>query len=615
MTLNEMINENNIILELKSTKKKDILIEMIDTIYKSNLISEEDIGIFYDVINDRENINSTAIGKGIAIPHGVSSVIKKPVIVVARSKKGVHFDSIDKKPVKLFFMIALPTSFTDKHLSIISELSKLLLEDSMIEDVLRAQTAEDIRNTLLCPQKNIIASENDELPLIVAITACPTGIAHTYIAESELKKSAATFGYNIKIETHGNKGVRNKLSEDDIKKSIGVIIASDLTIDTSRFKHKKIIETSVSEGVRNSDNLIKEISNSTNAQHDSSSINTIYKHLLTGFSYMMPFAMVGAIALSFSMLFSFLLESPSSTTNVTGFLEFSYSIFNSVGIISYGLMPLIISGFIAFSIADKSALILGFIFGGFYAINETSIIGAIFTGYAAGYLLISIKLLLSKLPTSLSPLRDILLYPLFGFIGMVVITAISAPLLKYITDLIIINLHNFGNFKTIVISIVIAFMMNYDLGGPINKIAYIASVSLLFSSSKTGGSPLMTAVMVSGMIPPLSIYLSIKIFKCDFSIPLKDNDLLVKGLSFVSESALPFVKLNSKILKVCFIIGASFSNILIVSNDIKTLFPHGGFFIFGLSSSPLLLTFFTIVGSLLSAILIYLLLDKLKISA
>lgn len=623
MNINELLKKDVMIMDLKATTKEGVIDEMVQDLYDHGYIT--DIDTFKKGILAREAQTSTGLGDGIAMPHAKNEAVKEATVVFAKSNQGVDYESLDGQPAYLFFMIAAPANANDTHLQALAALSRLLINPEFIQQLKDAKTPDEVQQLFAQAEKaheEAEAKDNNATvdtskPFVVAVTACPTGIAHTYMAEDALKKKAAEMGVEIKVETNGTEGIKHRLTSEDISRAVGVIVAADKNVEMARFDGKHLVNRPVSDGIRKTEELITEAtdgkapiyhaSKEDRSEEDDSTESAsgsvgqqIYKHLMNGVSHMLPFVIGGGIAIAISFLLDQMIGVPQDSLSQLGSYNDIAHYFNTIGNAAFGFMLPVLAGFIASSIADRPGLIVGFAAGalansgvGIGVLEpkaSAGFLGALLGGFIAGYVILFLKKIFKNLPKSLDGIKSILFYPVFGLI----ITGFIMLLINIPMAIINTGLNNFLNSlsgtNAALLGILLGAMMAVDLGGPINKAAYIFGTGTLASTVATGGSTVMAAVMAGGMVPPLAIFFATLMFKNKFSKTDRDAGLtnLVMGLSFITEGAIPYAAADPVRVLPGFIVGSALSGGLVAGFGIKLMAPHGGIFVLPLVSQPLL---------------------------
>ena len=621
MNIIDLLTKDAMILNLKATTKKEAIDEMVQQLYDSGRIN--DINIFKEGILKREAQTSTGLGDGIAMPHSKNKAVVKPTVLFAKSEKGVDYEALDGQPVYLFFMIAAPEGANDTHLQALAALSGLLMDQEFTKKLKNANSKEEILNLFADAGKEQtektpkeISENNDNF--LVAVTACPTGIAHTYMAEKALYQAAEKLGVAIKVETNGSDGVKHRLTADEIKKAKAVIVAADKKVEMDRFDDKPLLNRPVSDGVRKAEELINTaLSNNVpiyhsqnnqendekTSQNTTSVWQTIYKHLMNGVSTMLPFIIGGGIMVALSFLIDQTMGVPKDQLANLGHYHMAAKYFNEIGNAAFAFMLPILSGFIAQSIADRPGLVAGFVAGSLANTGGAGFLGALVAGFTAGYIVNGIKFIFHKLPASLAGIRTIMLYPLFGVMASGFATLLINIPMKAVNTGLNNFLESMNGTSAVLLGMLLAGMMAVDLGGPVNKAAYVfATGSLTAHALANHGSIVMAATMAGGMVPPLAIFFASVFFKNKFNKKDRDAGLsnIVMGLSFVTEGAIPFAAADPLRAIPSFVIGSAITGGLVGLSSIKLMAPHGGIFVVMLSTNPILYLVYILIGAVIS---------------
>lgn len=608
--ITQVLKPNLVIFNLNASSKDEVLTEMAQKLSQEGIVANE--MSFIETLKEREAISTTGVGDGIAIPHGRSSVVSESVVVFGRSDTGIDFASMDGKPAHLFFMIATPENSGDDHLSILSTLSGLLMKSEVQEAIRTASTydelveAFDIDNE---PKQEVVDSES----FVVAVTACATGIAHTYMAAEKLQETAKNKGIAIKVETNGSSGVGNRLTQDDIKNADAVIVAADINVEMNRFNGKKLIKVPVASAISHPDSLIDKAlteadvytASSTDSSNEESEGSNLYKHLLNGVSHMLPFVVGGGILIAIAFMLDQLIGVPTAELGQLGSYNAFPAILKDIGGQAFGFMLPVLAGYIAYSIADRPGLVVGFVAGGIASTGGAGFLGALIGGFLAGYTMNMIKKLLTNLPQSLDGIKTILLYPVLGVLvtGLLMVL-INIPM-KSVNEAMNGFLNGLSGTNAVLLGALLGGMMAVDLGGPINKAAYVFGTGTLAATAAGQGSAVMAAVMAAGMVPPLAVFVATLLFKHKFKAEERQAGMtnLILGASFITEGAIPFA--SSDLLRVIpsFIVGSALTGALSLAFNITVNAPHGGLFVILLVSQPLLYILFIIIGSVVSGLL------------
>ena len=537
----------------------------------------------------------------------------------------MDYEALDGQPTYLFFMIAAPEGANDTHLQALAALSRLLIDPEFVEKLKKAPTADAVQQLFAeaevqkKEQTDVTTTESvSDRPYIVAVTACPTGIAHTYMAEDALKKKAKELGVEIKVETNGSEGIKNRLTEEDIARAAGVIVAADKKVEMDRFNGKHLVNRPVSDGIRKTEQLINEAlsgdapvfhSSGQTVAEESSADGTfgqrIYKDLMNGVSHMLPFVIAGGIMIAISFMVDQFMGVPQDALNQLGSYNQQAAWFNQIGNAAFGFMLPVLAGFIASSISDRPGLIVGFAAGALANSGGAGFLGALIGGFLAGYVIKFLRNLFKGLPKSLDGIKTILFYPVFGLLitGFLMLM-INVPM-KAINDGLNSFLTGLSGTNAALLGTLLAAMMAADLGGPINKAAYVFGTATLATTVAEGGSVVMASVMAGGMVPPLAIFIATVLFKNKFTKDQKEAGLtnIVMGLSFVTEGAIPFAAADPLRAIPSFVIGSALTGALVGAFNIQLMAPHGGIFVVLLLSKPLLFLLFILIGAIVSGII------------
>ncbi|MCY7027259.1 fructose-specific PTS transporter subunit EIIC [Streptococcus sanguinis] len=643
MKIQDLLRKDVMLLDLQATEKKAVIEEMIQSLVDHGYVT--DFETFKEGILAREALTSTGLGDGIAMPHSKNSAVKEATVLFAKSNKGVDYESLDGQPTDLFFMIAAPEGANDTHLAALAELSQYLMKDGFA-DKLRQVTSPDQVIELFdqasekAEEPAVVEPANEGGDFLVAVTACTTGIAHTYMAQEALQKVAAEMGVGIKVETNGASGVGNKLTAEDIKKAKAVIIAADKAVEMNRFDGKPLINRPVADGIRKTEELINlalsgnaEVYKAANGGGAAESSNekvslggAFYKHLMSGVSQMLPFVIGGGIMIAIAFLLDQILGVPKDQLSNLGSYHEIAAQFKAIGGAAFGFMLPVLAGYIAYSIAEKPGLVSGFVagaiassgasFGGVaYAEGgqktldlvgvSSGFLGALVGGFLAGGVILLLRKLLAGLPRSLEGIRSILLLPLLGVLvtGFAML-AVNIPMSAINTAL---NdfLMSLSGTSAVILGLLVGGMMAVDMGGPVNKAAYTVGTLSLAESLTSGGSTVMAAVMAAGMVPPLAVFVATVLFKNKFTEEERDSGItnIVMGLSFITEGAIPFGAADPARAIPSFIVGSALTGALVGLSGIKLMAPHGGIFVIGLTNNPILYLVYVLIGAVVSGII------------
>ena len=635
MKIRDLLAVESIDLNGKATGKTDVLNQCVDLMAKSGKIA--DVEKYRKGVFAREDEGTTGIGMGIAIPHCKSDAVKKAGLAAMVVKNGVDFESLDGTPAKIIFLIAAPNTEDNVHLQVLSKLSVMLMDEHFTDSLINANSvdeflsiiddAEAVKDANNEPKKEEKVSSG---AFIVAVTACPTGIAHTYMAAEALEKKGKELGYQIKVETRGSGGAKNVLTEDEIAKAAGVIVACDTKVPTDRFDGKKVIECQVSDGINKAEELIKRAAagdapvfkasgKASDTQQSTggkeSVAHQIYKHLMNGVSHMLPFVVGGGILIAIAFLidgFCVDINSlPADQRSNFGTITEAAALFKGIGGIAFGFMLPILSGFIAMSIADRPGLAVGFV-GGAIAANGTSgFLGALVAGFLAGYTVLLLKKILDKLPESLDGMKPVLLYPLLGiFIVGVIMQFVVEPPIGALNVAINEGLKGLNGSSAVLLGALLGGMMSVDMGGPVNKAAYVFGTA----SIAAGNYNIMAAVMIGGMVPPIAIALATLFFKNKFTAEQRKAGPtnFIMGLSFITEGAIPFAASDPlRVIPAC-VVGSAVAGALSMAFGCTLMAPHGGIFVVPTIGNPVMYLISLLIGSFISCVLLGLLKKKVN---
>ena len=646
MKIQDVLNKNVMLFDLQATDKEGVINEMVQSLVDNGVVT--DFETFKTGIMNREAQTSTGLGDGIAMPHSKNEAVKEATVLFAKSNKGVDYASLDGQPTDLFFMIAAPEGANDTHLAALAELSKYLMKPGFADKLRQASTPEQVIAAFDAEEQVAAAEEakkaeavkeaaSSDKTLIVAVTACTTGIAHTYMAEEALIKKGEEMGVTVRVETNGASGVGNRLTAEEIAKAEGVIIAADKAVETARFDGKKLISKPVAAGIRQTEELIQtildgkaDVFHAENAAQASASQEKLslggafYKHLMSGVSQMLPFVIGGGILIALAFLIDQVLGVPQDQLSSLGSYHVLAAQFKTIGGVAFGFMLPVLAGYIGFSIAEKPGFVAGFIAGSIAssgsafgniaygaakgelpAAVSSGFLGALVGGFLAGGVILVLRKALAGLPRSLDGIRSILLLPLLGvgltgflmFLINIPMAAINTGLNNFLSSL--------SGSSAVLLGLLVGGMMAVDMGGPVNKAAYVFATGTLAESVASGGSIVMAAVMAAGMVPPLAVFVATVLFKDKFTQEERDSGLtnIVMGLSFITEGAIPFGAADPARAIPSFIAGSALTGALVGLAGLKLMAPHGGIFVIALTSNPLLYILFVLIGAVVSGIL------------
>ena len=646
MKIQDVLNKNVMLFDLQATDKEGVINEMVQSLVDNGVVTDFDT--FKAGIMNREAQTSTGLGDGIAMPHSKNEAVKEATVLFAKSNKGVDYASLDGQPTDLFFMIAAPEGANDTHLAALAELSKYLMKPGFADKLRQASTPDQVIAAFDAEEQEAAAEEakkaeavkeaaSSDKPLIVAVTACTTGIAHTYMAEEALIKKGEEMGVTVRVETNGASGVGNRLTAEEIAKAEGVIIAADKAVETARFDGKKLISKPVAAGIRQTEELIQTIldgkadvfhaedaAQASASQEKLSLGGAFYKHLMSGVSQMLPFVIGGGILIALAFLIDQVLGVPQDQLSSLGSYHVLAAQFKTIGGVAFGFMLPVLAGYIGFSIAEKPGFVAGFIAGSIAssgsafgniaygaakgelpAAVSSGFLGALVGGFLAGGIVLLLRKALAGLPRSLDGIRSILLLPLLGvgltgflmFLINIPMAAINTGLNNFLSSL--------SGSSAVLLGLLVGGMMAVDMGGPVNKAAYVFATGTLAESVASGGSIVMAAVMAAGMVPPLAVFVATVLFKDKFTQEERDSGLtnIVMGLSFITEGAIPFGAADPARAIPSFIAGSALTGALVGLAGLKLMAPHGGIFVIALTSNPLLYILFVLIGAVVSGIL------------
>lgn len=635
MKITELLDRRSILLNGAPASKKDALDQMIALMVKSGKIRDEEA--YRQEVYRREEEGTTGIGEGIAIPHGKCDAVIKPGLAAMVIPNGVDFDSLDGQPVHLIFLIAAPNTKDNIHLDVLSKLSMLLMDEKFAENLKNAKTVDEFLEIVDHADQekpdvdDQLAAQTENEPAqykcrILAVTSCPTGIAHTYMAAEGLEKAAKAAGCFIKVETRGSGGAKNVLTEQEIKDADCIIIAADAKVPMDRFHGKKLIECQVTDGISKADQLVErairgdapvyQAGNPSSESEQKSSVGTahkIYTHLMNGVSHMLPFVIGGGILIALAFLIDGLCVDVNSLSadarSNFGTITPVAAALKNIGNVAFGFMLPVLAGYIAESIADRPALAVGFVGGMIAANGKSGFLGALAAGFLAGFVILVLKRVFSKLPEAIEKITPVLLYPLFGIllIGLIM-TYIVEPPIGALNTALNTGLTNMSGSSKILLGIIVGGMMSIDMGGPFNKAAYVFGTA----SIAAGNYDIMAAVMIGGMVPPCAIALASILFKNKFTKDERKSAPVnfIMGLAFITEGAIPYAAADPlHVLPSC-IIGAAVAGALSMAFGCTLMAPHGGIFVFPVVGNAVMYLVALVVGTVVGAVLLGLLKKK-----
>lgn len=618
MKIRDLLAIESIDVHAFAADKNEIIRKAIDLMEKSGKIAER--APYEEQVYNREKESTTGVGMGIAIPHGRSAAVKQPGLAAMVIPDGVDYDSLDGQPVNLLFLIAAPEG-GNVHLQVLAQLSRMLMNEELSSALKKAQTPEEFLNLLneaeealdqpaaektATAEKEPAAGANPDakVPYIVAVTGCPTGIAHTYMAAESIEKKAKEMGYRVKVETRGSGGAKNILTADDIQNADGIIVAADTKVPMDRFNGKRVIQTAVADGIHKPQELIERsldpaapVYESGNASHaegseeKESGWHKVYKDLMNGVSHMLPFIVGGGIMIAIAFLIDgFCVDMnmlAESERQLFGTITPAAAFFKSVGDIAFGFMLPVLSGYIAMSIADRPGLMVGFVGGAIAANGKSGFLGALLIGFVAGYVINGLKKICTKLPDSLEGIKPMLIYPFFGVLitGAIMMFLVEPPV-GWLNTQLNLWLESLNGASGVVLGALLAGMMAIDMGGPFNKAAYVFGTASLAA----GNYAVMASVMIGGMVPPIAIALASWLFKNKFTEDERKTapTNVVMGLSFITEGAIPFAASDPlHVLPAC-AIGSALAGALSELFGCTLMAPHGGIFVVLTIGNPLM---------------------------
>ncbi|MEI5889975.1 PTS fructose transporter subunit IIC [Bacillus cereus] len=620
MKITELLKRDTVIMNLTASNKEAVIDELVEKLNGANRLNSK--AEFKEAILKRESQSTTGIGEGIAIPHAKTKAVKQPAICFGRSVSGINYESLDGQPAHLFFMIAASEGANNTHLETLSRLSTLLMDEGFRKQLLEAKDEEELLR-LFDEKENEkeeeagieVAKPEGNEPYVLAVTACPTGIAHTYMAADSLKAKAAELGIAIKVETNGSTGIKNGLTKEDIERATAIIVAADKQVEMNRFAGKHVIQVPVADGIRKTETLlnravkqdapifkgIKEDGKAESAEKEKGL--GIYKHLMSGVSNMLPFVVGGGILIALAFMFGGIkAEGPIAEMLMTiGGGEKGAFLF---------LVP-ILAGFIASSIADRPGFMPGVV-GGFLAAQANAgFLGGLIAGFLAGYVVVGLKKLFSSLPAQLEGIKPVLLYPVLGLLitGVIMLKVVNPPVVA-LNEMLTSWLNSLGGTNAILLGLILGGMMAIDMGGPINKAAFTFGIAAI----SAGNFGVHSAVMAGGMVPPLAIAFATTFFKSKFTEAERKSGLTnyIMGASFITEGAIPFAAADPVRVIVSCVVGSSIAGALSMLFQITLPAPHGGLFVIALVNKPLLYIFSILIGTVVSALMMGIWKKKIK---
>ena len=634
MKITELLKREAVKINVKANDKNDAIDQLVELHVNAGNVN--DAAVYKQAILAREEEGTTGMPGGIAIPHARTSAVTNAGLAAITVPSGVDFEATDGSKSELLFMIAAPENSNNLYMEVLSKLAVMLVNEDFVKELKNAKTPEEFLAKIDAAENakdevKAAPAVNNGLPRILAVTACPTGIAHTYMAAENLTKKAEEMGIYLKAETQGSVGAKNVLTDEEIANAEGIIIAADKNVEMSRFSGKPVYTTTVSKGINEPEVLINKILNkeapictaeasskASSAGESDSLWHTIYKHLMNGVSHMLPFVVGGGILIALA----FLVDNKAIGTGSFGSGTPLAAFFNSVGGAAFGFMLPILAGYIAMSIADRPGLAVGFVGGSITAagsnfaalfnpeaaVVSSGFLGALLAGFAGGYLTKGLEKACDKLPDSLEGIKPVLIYPLLGILGIGVIMFAVNPIMGSINTGMANMLNGLGTTNLVLLGAVVGGMMSVDMGGPVNKAAYVFGTAMLAEGTEVG-KVIMAAVMVGGMVPPLVIALSTTLFKNRWTNDERKNGLVnyIMGLSFISEGAIPFAAADPiRVLPSC-VIGSAIAGALSAAFKCTSPAPHGGFWVVGIIGNPIMYVVALLVGTAVGAVMLSLL--------
>lgn len=642
MKITDLLKKNGIALNPKIESKQEAIDKLVNLMDATGRLRDKEA--YKKAVLDRESLSTTGIGDNIAIPHAKTSAVKEAGLSAMVLTNGVDYDSLDGEPAKLFFMIAAPEGENNLHLDVLARLSMMLMDVDFKDKLINAKSVDEFLSLIDSKENDKLKAENDKQEAqksqsngyrVLAVTACPTGIAHTFMAAEALENKAKDMGITIKVETNGSGGAKNVLTDEEIANAECIIVAADKKVEMARFDGKRVIQTKVANGIHKTEELLnRAINGEASIYHhaggsDNKSSSTdekegfgrqIYKHLMNGVSHMLPFVIGGGILIALAFLLDDYNINPANFGKNTPLA----ALIKTIGETAFGFMLPVLAGYISMSIADRPALAVGFVGGMLANLGTTyasafdssvsvisgGFLGALFAGFLGGYLVLGLKKIFDKLPQALDGLKPTLLYPFFGIglIGLIII--LVNPFFGGINEAITHFLNSMGGTSKVLLGIIVAGMMSIDMGGPFNKAAYVFGTASLAS----GNFEVMAAVMAGGMVPPLAIALASTFFKNKFTNRERQSALTnyIMGLSFITEGAIPFAAADPlRVIPSC-VIGSATAGALTMLFNCELRAPHGGIFVLPVIGNPLGFLGAVVVGSVVGMAMLALLKKKVS---
>ncbi|WP_409300932.1 fructose-specific PTS transporter subunit EIIC [Peribacillus sp. SCS-155] len=616
MKITDLLRSDTVILDLTSSTKETVINELVDKLYEAGRLNDKEG--YKAAILKREEQSTTGIGEGIAIPHAKTAAVKIPAIAFGRSTSGIDYESLDGQPASLFFMIAASEGANNAHLETLSRLSTLLMDEKFRKDLLTASTKEEVISLIDAKEQEVasedeaeVSSDDRSAKKVLAVTACPTGIAHTYMAADALKAKAKEMGVDIKVETNGSTGIKNALTEQEIAEAEAIIVAADKQVEMSRFNGKPVIIVPVAQGIRKPEQLIQRAldkdapiyqgGKKEEGSKSEGSRGGVYKHLMNGVSNMLPFVVGGGILIAMSFIFGIKAFDPKDPS-YHPVAEALMTIGGGGSGAFFFLVP-VLAGFIAMSIADRPGFAPGMVGGLLAAQAGAGFLGGLIAGFLAGYVVVFLKKVFDKLPQQLEGIKPVLLYPVFGILitGLIMLYVINDPV-TYINSGLTSWLKGLSGTNAVLLGIILGGMMAVDMGGPINKAAFTFGIAAI----EAGSLGPHAAVMAGGMVPPLGIALATTFFKNKFSEPERKSGFTnyFLGASFITEGAIPFAAADPLRVIVSSVIGAATAGALAMAFNVTLPAPHGGIFVIFLVNHKLLYLLSILIGAVVTAVIL-----------
>lgn len=633
MKIKDLLKKELMIMDLKATSKLKAINEMVKKLKDEGIISDEEM--FKDFILKREEKGTTGLGDGIAMPHAKTTAVKIPAVLFAKSKNGVDYEALDGEPVHIFFMIAATEGAHDSHIETLAKLSKMLINDEFVKELMTCENPDRVHELVdkfsveedSKEETRIEEKKSLDKPYIIAATACPTGIAHTYMAAEALRKAAAEMGVKIKVETNGADGRKDVLTAEDIEKATGVILAINRSIETDRFDGKPLIQVEAKDGINRAKELIQDVldgkakkfvaeKSSSTEKVESADKKGLYKHLLSGVSYMLPLVISGGILIALAFLADTLAGvSADQVQGAYGSTSKIAKILMGIGGAAFGLFVPILGGYIAYSIGERAALAAGLVAGALASSGGSGFLGAMLGGFLAGFVVKVLVKALDGMPKSLNGLKMILLYPVLSVLitGTIMVLVLN-PVVSVVNNALNNWLQTMSGSSAMLLGAILAGMMAIDMGGPINKAAYVFGSGTLAASMATGGSSAMAAVMAGGMVPPIAIALATTLFKNKFTVAEKEAGLsnYVMGFSFITEGAIPYAAADPTKVIPASVIGSAIAGAMTMALGIKIPAPHGGILVMFLSNNFIMYLVSILVGSIVGAVILGIIKKEVK---